>query len=254
MKLYHYIIASLLSHLLLFSAIAVLLPETDNDISFAVFDIDIVGYLKDEVESRENKKKPLKLRPTIKKPSRKDILEETPPKTMFGEGTDSEPAESGKEETEDKELPTGEKGVSPKDSKGLPAGPKSFLFDEETIEKYAQKGIIGGKDLTFDAPEFHHRGYMRMLKERIESIWKYPEKAAMLGISGELYIRFSIKRDGSIKDVKLMRTSGYKDLDEAAIKALKDGEPYWPLPDDWEGDELSITGHFIYLTGTSYIM
>lgn len=243
-----------MSHLLLFSAIAVLLPETDNDISFAVFDIDIVGYLKDEVESRENKKKSLKLRPTIKKPFRKDILEETPPKTMFGEGTDSEPAESGKEETEDKELPTGEKDVSPKDSEGLHTGPKSFLFDEETIEKYAQKGIPGGKDLTFDAPEFHHRGYMRMLKERIESIWKYPEKAAMLGISGELYIRFSIKRDGSIKDVKLMRTSGYKDLDEAAIKALENGEPYWPLPDDWKGDKLSITGHFIYLIGKPYIM
>jgi len=93
-----------------------------------------------------------------------------------------------------------------------------------------------------------------MLKDRIESIWKYPKEAARRGISGDLYIEFSIKRDGSLGEVRLIRTSGYKDLDKAAMKALKDGEPYWPLPDNWKGDDLSITGHFIYITGKFYVM
>ena len=54
--------------------------------------------------------------------------------------------------------------------------------------------------------------------------------------------------------LELVRTSGYRDFDEAAIKALKDGQPYWPLPDDWEKDELEINGHFIYVFGSTYVM
>ena len=103
-------------------------------------------------------------------------------------------------------------------------------------------------------PEFHHRGYMRRLKDKIEAIWKYPQDAVIPGTNVDLYIRFSIKRDGSLGDVELMRTSGYRELDEAAMKALRDAEPYWPLPDDWEEEELTIKGHFIYLFGRSYIM
>jgi protein TonB len=95
---------------------------------------------------------------------------------------------------------------------------------------------------------------MRMLKDKIERIWKYPRDAALRRISGDLYIRFSIRRDGSVGDITLVRTSGYHDLDEAALQAVKDGEPYWPLPDDWKEEELSITGHFIYVIGRYYMM
>jgi protein TonB len=51
----------------------------------------------------------------------------------------------------------------------------------------------------------------------------------------------------------LVRTSGYKDLDDAAIKALRDAEPYWPLPDDIREQSLTITGHFIYSLYGQYI-
>ncbi len=92
-----------------------------------------------------------------------------------------------------------------------------------------------------------------MLKEKIESIWQYPIEAARRGIYGDLRIRFSITRNGKLGYVRLIRTSGYKELDEAAMKALKDAEPYWPLPEDWQGDSLTITGHFIYSIGGFYL-
>ena len=46
--------------------------------------------------------------------------------------------------------------------------------------------------------------------------------------------------------MELVRTSGYRSLDEAAMKALKDAAPYWPLPEDWKEEELTVKGHFIY--------
>jgi protein TonB len=128
------------------------------------------------------------------------------------------------------------------------------LFDREVIEKYARQAPKPEKGLTFDVSEFRHRGYMRMLKEKIESIWKYPKDAVRQKKSGDLYIKFSIKRDGDLGEVEILRTSGYVSLDNAAVQALKDAEPFWPLPDDWPGDQLEIKGHFIYLFGRTYVM
>jgi protein TonB len=240
LKLNLYIIASLIFHVLFFSAVIILFPEIKADTPAAVYNIDIVGNIgEDDVipTIRDNREKIL----IPRKPDPGKILKELLPETILGEGTAPVPDKAGNNGRDGKVL-----------SKGPSEEPETLLFDKETIEKYAQKGSGGGKDLSFDAPEFQHRGYMRMLRDKIESIWQYPKEAARRGISGDLYVRFFIKRDGSLGDVTLVRTSGFKDLDEAAIRALKNGAPYWPLPDDFEKDELSITGHFTYVLGDFY--
>jgi periplasmic protein TonB len=123
------------------------------------------------------------------------------------------------------------------------------LFDRRIIGDTALKGE-GGKrkddTLTFDTQDYRYAGYMRKLKEKIESIWEYPPEAAKKGLYGDLRISFTIKKDGKLGAVELVRTSGYKMLDDAALKALRDGEPYWPIPDDWGMDSYTIQGHFFY--------
>lgn len=113
----------------------------------------------------------------------------------------------------------------------------------------------GKKDntITFDTEDYRYAGYMRQLRQKIESIWVYPPEAAAKGIYGDLKIQFTIKKDGRLGAIELVRTSGYKMLDDAAMKALKDGEPYWPLPDSWGRDSYTILGHFVYVYGGYYI-
>ncbi len=94
---------------------------------------------------------------------------------------------------------------------------------------------------------------MERLKDKIEGTWEYPREAAEKGIFGDLYIRFEIKKDGSLGDVKVTRTSGYTELDEAAVQALREGAPFWPLPDGWPERSLTINGHFIYTLWGSYV-
>jgi periplasmic protein TonB len=123
------------------------------------------------------------------------------------------------------------------------------LFDRGVIGDTALKGEGGKKKhdtLTFDSQDYRYAGYMRKLKEKIESIWQYPPEAARKGLYGDLKISFTIKKDGKLGAVELIRTSGYKILDDAALKALRDGEPYWPIPDDWGMDSYTINGHFFY--------
>ncbi len=130
---------------------------------------------------------------------------------------------------------------------------RAKLFDRDIISSTAKKDFHGSSEgpdrdntITFNTTEYRYTGYMSKLKERIESIWTYPLEARMKGIYGDLRIRFTIKKNGRLQGVELVRTSGYKMLDDAALKALKDGEPYWPLPEEWGLESYTIHGHFIY--------
>ncbi len=129
------------------------------------------------------------------------------------------------------------------------------LFDREIIGKLSRKeqeGTKEGSSITFDSNEFKYYGYMQRLREKIESVWRYPPDAAARGIYGDLHIQFTIKKNGELGSIQLVRTSGYKSLDDAAIKALRDAGPYWSL-DNLDTDSLTITGHFIYVNGAYYI-
>ena len=181
------------------------------------------------------------------------LLHEDPSPTVSGSGRHFD-KEDSRRKSEADDLHNRPGLSAEQEESGIPLPPRNFLFDRETIEKFAQKPSLNDRSHSFDAPGFKHRGYMRLLKQKIERIWEYPEEMARRGISGDLYVTFFINKDGSLGDVRLVRTSGHRELDEAAIKALKDAEPFWPLPDNWEKDGFEINGHFIYLPGSTYLL
>ncbi|HYQ47610.1 MAG TPA: TonB family protein [Thermodesulfovibrionales bacterium] len=193
---------------------------------------------------------PPKMLPTPDKPvvpdmgrqEGKPLPEGVTPRPGKGGGKEGSPGElSDKPGYEESRIPP-----------GLPRSTREKLFDRGIIGSAAEKGPGSGarskKDdaITFDTTEYRFAGYMRKLKEKIESIWEYPADARKRGLYGDLRIRFTIGKDGRLRSVELERTSGYKSLDDAAMKALRDGEPYWPLPDEWGMDTYTINGHFIY--------
>ncbi len=141
---------------------------------------------------------------------------------------------------------TGRSSDTPK--KGVST--RSKLFDPMITSEIALRDAASkpGKDdtITFETRDYRYAGYMHKLRDKIQSIWIYPPAAAAEGKYGDLKIRFTIRKDGRLEKIELERTSGYKMLDDAAIKALKDGEPYWPLPDEWGMETYTILGHFIY--------
>jgi protein TonB len=258
-----YIAVSLLSHVL-FLAFLGLTSFKSNPVP-QVFDVDIVGPLETEKPPPvKTPQIPVEPRPRVKEAVKKPFFDKkAKPETLYGEeGSsapkgkgDATPPKSHVQPEKDGFLPPGKDGedMLPSEKEAPAIVPPTALFDRKIIEKFALKEPSPEKGLYFES-EFKHRGYMKMLKEKIESIWQYPKEAARRGLSGELYIKFTIRRDGRLGEVELIRTSGYKDLDEAAMKALQDAEPYWPLPPDWKKDTLEITGHFIYIYGSSFTM
>jgi periplasmic protein TonB len=179
--------------------------------------------------------------PGIGKEDGKPLPEGIYPKA---EAEDSRGQDNGSSSAE----PSGSGSAEDMQKKGFSLREK--LYDPEVIGDIAMrdKGPVPKKDesISFDTSDYRYAGYMRKLKSKIESIWVYPPEARSKGLYGDLKIRFTILKSGRLGAVELVRTSGYKLLDDAAIRALKEGEPYWPLPSEWGMESYTITGHFIY--------
>jgi len=59
------------------------------------------------------------------------------------------------------------------------------------------------------------------LHESVQKNLVYPESAALLDQSGIVRLQFLLTTAGQIQDITLLKSSGYAELDAAAIKALR---------------------------------
>jgi|GEM_PF-2587191 len=184
-----------------------------------------------------------------------DELTDRPPATTekptgpSGSGTSKAEVEKSGEDIGDESKD----GMEPASRKGKQ--PKVALYDPGVVGRVVGPAIPYGDvpEITLDTAEFKHLSYMYKLRDQIESIWVYPAAAVRRGLTGDLYIRFVILSDGSLGDVRLIRTSGYPELDEAAIQAVREAAPFLPLPKKWEVDTLAIKGHFFYSLSGYYL-
>ncbi|MBS0566963.1 MAG: energy transducer TonB [Proteobacteria bacterium] len=80
--------------------------------------------------------------------------------------------------------------------------------------------------------------------ERIGNL-NYPDEARRQQLQNgrtlSLLLTTGIRRDGSLASVDIIQSSGYKLLDEAAIRIVRLAAPFPPLPANMDYDELYIT-------------
>jgi len=60
----------------------------------------------------------------------------------------------------------------------------------------------------------------------------YPSQARRAGIYGDLRLLVSLKKDGSIREVAILQSSGSSVLDDAAIQIVRMAAPFAPFPED----------------------
>src|SRR5699024_4318441 len=78
--------------------------------------------------------------------------------------------------------------------------------------------------------------------ERVGNM-NYPEQARRQGLAGALVLSVDVLKDGSVNQIRLLKSSGYDVLDEAAIRIVRLSAPFAPLPEEIrrEYDVLTIT-------------
>ena len=65
------------------------------------------------------------------------------------------------------------------------------------------------------------------------------------GLHGNVFLKFTILKNGKISRVAVLDSSGHKILDHAVVDAIKLAAPFAPLPHSF-GQRLKIKGTFRY--------
>jgi len=76
--------------------------------------------------------------------------------------------------------------------------------------------------------------YLDSWRRKIERIGNlnYPEKARRNKIFGSLSLKVAINNDGTVHEISVLRSSGFKILDDSAIRIVRLAAPFAPLTKD----------------------
>ena len=69
------------------------------------------------------------------------------------------------------------------------------------------------------------------IQKAIQKHHKYPKRAQKMRHQGIVEVSFLYKKDGTVRDVKVIKSSGYETLDEAAVELINRAAPDFPTLD-----------------------
>ncbi|MFH0350577.1 MAG: energy transducer TonB, partial [Chromatiales bacterium] len=101
------------------------------------------------------------------------------------------------------------------------------------------------KFISATTTEYRYAAYMEAWRTKVERVGNlnYPEEARRNKLAGSLILDVALRADGSVFDIAVRRPSGFKLLDQAAIRIVNLAQPFAPFPDNIssEVDILHIT-------------
>lgn len=114
--------------------------------------------------------------------------------------------------------------------------------DHQAYQERPRKKFIGAR-----TQEYRFANYVdnwRLKVERIGNL-NYPAEARERRIYASLQLTVGIKRDGEVDSIEINRTSGYKFLDQAALRIVRLAAPFERFPESIRADT-----DILYITRT----
>lgn len=108
------------------------------------------------------------------------------------------------------------------------------------------------KAISASTREYKYANYLDAWRRKVERVGNlnYPDEARRHKMYGNLILHAAIRADGSIEQVRVLRSSGFDVLDESAIKIVELAAPFAPFPPDIRAvtDILDITRTWQFLS------
>jgi pilus assembly protein CpaC len=90
------------------------------------------------------------------------------------------------------------------------------------------------------------KDYINAVQLKIMNAIYYPEEAEELGWEGTVGLVLRLASDGNLKEARILQSSGYKLLDEAALEVVQKQTPYPVFPKQIKLEELRIQVPVVY--------
>ncbi len=89
--------------------------------------------------------------------------------------------------------------------------------------------------------------YQDLVKQKIEEATRiYPSWAKKRGIEGTIQLSFVVLRNGTAKDIKIIRSSNSRVLDEEAAATIARASPFLPLPQEMKTTSLEMDVSIVF--------
>jgi TonB family protein len=88
--------------------------------------------------------------------------------------------------------------------------------------------------------------YFRRMYQRLDALVVYPRERALALDQGEVVVSFTLFANGSIGDVRVLKSSGFADFDGELTRALRAAAPFGPVPVSLRGhsDRVGVTAPY----------
>ena len=100
--------------------------------------------------------------------------------------------------------------------------------------------------IPLNTPDPRYAEYFSEIKRRIEDKWGYPTEASQKGQAGQGEIRFVLHKNGSVRTVEIVQSSGFRILDSYIENAIRLAQPFPSIPASVGEDVIPISLNFTY--------
>lgn len=158
---------------------------------------------------------------TIKEETKREVVKES-------HVTEASTEEQAPLPTQNVASSSSEDGKEPKSSISEARGGTSTSSSEtnRTVENATSVGTI---DSTEKARQRYLKEHFTYIRDIITRNISYPFMARKMGWSGKVTVSFVITEDGSVRDVKIIESSGFDVLDRNALDTVRKVSPF-PRP------------------------
>jgi TonB family protein len=88
--------------------------------------------------------------------------------------------------------------------------------------------------------------YTHLTRDLIQRAWTTPTQLSAPGaLKGRVSINYTVRSDGSLESVALVRGSGNPDMDRTLLSAIRQAGPFPPFPEEIPAGKLEIRANFI---------
>lgn len=103
-----------------------------------------------------------------------------------------------------------------------------------------------GANSLYDEPDSEMLVIYDYIKRKIQENKKYPPQAKKEHIEGVVELQFAIDKNGFLKNVNIINSSGYKILDDEAISTINRSAPYPSIVGKVNSDRLDLQVKLIF--------
>ncbi|MBH0286441.1 energy transducer TonB [Helicobacter pylori] len=192
---------------------------------------------KEEPKKEEPKKEVTKPKPKPKHKPKPKPEPKPKPKPEPKPKPKPEPKPEPKVEEPKKEEPKEEpKKEEAKEEAKEKSAPKQVTTKDIVKEKDKQEESNKTSEGATSEAQAYNPGvsneFLMKIQTAISSKNRYPKMAQIRGIEGEVLVSFTINADGSVTDIKVVKSNTTDILNHAALEAIKSAAHLFPKPDE----------------------